>query len=188
MLGELPTALEVAGKKYRIDSDFRNILTILTAFNDDELKPEEKGYVCLARLYNEFGKIPQSDIPEAYRKAVGFINFMAGSDDGKKRKYIDWEKDEQLIFPAINATAGMEVRLVPYMHWWTFIGYFQNVNPESLFGTVLTIRQKRGKGKKLEKWEKEFERNNRELCALPAEHVSYEDKVKDLFDSLPEEE
>lgn len=188
MLGELPTRLEVDGKEYPIDSDFRNVLAILSAFNDEELDPSEKGYICLKRLYDNFEEIPQDAIQEAYIKAVKFINFMSDADDGKKRKFIDWDKDEQLIFPAINAAAGTEVRLVPYMHWWTFIGYFQNVNPESLFGTVLTIRQKRAKGKKLEKWEREFERNNRELCALPAEHISVEDKIKDLFDSLPEEE
>ena len=54
MLGELPVSIEVGGRDYPIDSDFRNILAILTAFNDDELQPVEKGYVCLRRLYDDF--------------------------------------------------------------------------------------------------------------------------------------
>ena len=37
---------------------------------------------------------------------------------------------------------------------------------DGLFSQVLSIRQKKAKHKKLEKWEKEFERNNPELVKL----------------------
>ena len=186
MLGELPRALGINGHEYPIDSDYRNILAIFSAFNDDELTDAEKGYVCLNRLYDTVN-FSEEDIEEAYRKAVGFINYMPSGKKSQK-KFIDWEKDEQLIFPALNAVAGTEVRLLPYMHWWTFMGYFQNIESESLFGTVLSIRQKRAKGKKLEKWEKEFEHNNLELISIENKKVNVEDKMASLFDSLPDEE
>lgn len=59
----------------------------------------------------------------------------------------------------------MEVRSVPYLHWWTFMGYFMEIG-DGLVSQVWAIRQKRSKGKKLEKWEKEFERSNPELVKL----------------------
>ena len=37
---------------------------------------------------------------------------------------------------------------------------------EGLFSSVLNIRHKRAKGKKLEKWERDFERENRRLIKL----------------------
>ena len=68
---------------------------------------------------------------------------------------MDWEQDERILFPAINSAAGKEVRALDYLHWWTFMGYFMEIR-ESTYAQVLQLRQKRAKGKKLEKWELEF--------------------------------
>lgn len=38
MIGALPTTLEVNGKAYPIDADFRNVLEIFVAFNDPDLE------------------------------------------------------------------------------------------------------------------------------------------------------
>lgn len=187
MWGRLPKALEVRGKRYTINPDFRNILQIMAAFADDELKPEEKAYICIKRLYVDMESIPREDIEEAYIQALQFMEY--GSErDGKehRHKLIDWERDEAIIFPAINKVAGCEVREVDYMHWWTFLGHFQSIDSESLLGTVLSIRQKKSRGKKLEKWEREFERNNRDLCALVPvkKQPKPEDKLTEMFNSL----
>ena len=37
---------------------------------------------------------------------------------------------------------------------------------DGLFSQVLSIRQKLAKGKKMEKWEQEFLKNNQKLCEL----------------------
>ena len=69
------------------------------------------------------------------------------------------------------------------------MGYFQSIDSESLFGTVLSIRQKKAKGKKLEKYEKEFCNNNKALMALDDETVaehrkSAEDQMQAIFNEL----
>lgn len=168
MLGYLPTSLEVNGKEYQIDADFRNILQIFLAFEDDELEDKEKAYICISRLYEDYTSIPKSDLQDAFTAALDFLNYGNKKDEQEKgrHKLMDWEDDETILFPAINKAAGCEVRALPFLHWWTFLGYFQSIDSESLLGTVLSIRQKKSKGKKLEKWEREFEKNNRELCAL----------------------
>ncbi len=53
-----------------------------------------------------------------------------------------------MIVPAVNKVAGKEIRTVPYMHWWTFFGYFME-SGECLFNTVVGIRSKKAKGEKL---------------------------------------
>ena len=40
---------------------------------------------------------------------------------------------------------------------------------DGLFSQVLAIRQKKSKGKKLEKWEQEFLKDNEKLCSLSGE-------------------
>ena len=52
MIGRLKRSLSIDGQEYTIKPDFRNILTIIEAFNDDSLKPHEKAYICLKRLYD----------------------------------------------------------------------------------------------------------------------------------------
>ena len=93
-----------------------------------------------------------------------------------------------MIFPAINTVAGCEVRALEYMHWWTFLGYFESVDNECLWSFVLSIRQKRSKGKKLEKYEQDFFIKNPDLCSIewkaPKEKV--EDTLADMFANLPE--
>ncbi|MGN0615097.1 Gp15 family bacteriophage protein [Ruminococcus flavefaciens] len=165
MIGELPKALDVNGKTYAINSDFRNILTIFEAFNDSDLTNEEKAFVCIMRLYRT--EIPSADIEEAIRKAYWFCD---GGDMPKtkpeKVKTLDWKHDEQIIFPAISKTAGVvDIRELPYMHWWTFLGCFGEIG-EGLFSTVMHIRQKKAQGKSLDKWEKEFYNKNKELVKL----------------------
>lgn len=185
MLGMLPQTLNINGRAYKIRSDYRDILQIIAAFGDKELSDEEKAYVCLKRLFIAMESIPKSDYQNAYEAAVTFIECHI-SDRKPSPKVVNWEKDEQLIFPAINKVAGMEVRAVPYMHWWTFLGYFQSIDREDIWGFILTIRQKRAKGKKLEKYEKDFLNANRDICEVEfrEEKVTTEDSLAKMFNEL----
>ena len=185
MLGRLPTTAEIAGRTYRIRTDYRVVLRIIQAVNDDELTGRDKVLVCLANIYPDFQSIPDDALPEAYEKALDFIK--AGSGESRQSpKLMDWEKDEALIFPAVNAAAGKEVRELEHLHWWTFLGYFQSIDRESLFGTVLHIRQKKKKRKPLEQCEQEFYRNNRELCDLE-DHRNTAKAVEDQMQRIYEE-
>lgn len=188
MLGQLPKALNICGTRYAIRSDFRNILRIITAYNDSSLSDREKVYVCLKRLYVDFDSMPAACYEQAYVEATAFIDCNM-REETPAPKTVDWEKDEQLIFPAVNKVAGTEVRALPYLHWWTFLGYYQSIDHDGLFGYVLTIRQKKAKGKKLEKHEREFYHSNTNLCRMDTAPTpqKMEDTLKSMFDSLPEE-
>lgn len=185
MLGMLPQTLNINGRAYKIRSDYRDILQIIAAFGDKELSDEEKAYVCLKRLFVAMESIPKSDYQDAYEAAITFIECHI-SDRKPSPKVVNWEKDEQLIFPAINKVAGMEVRAVPYMHWWTFLGYFQSIDREDIWGFILTIRQKRAKGKKLEKYEKDFLNANRDICEVEfrEEKATTENNLAKMFNEL----
>lgn len=185
MLGQLPTRLEVGSAEYEIDSDYRNILAIFSAFNAKELTDQEKVYICLKRLFVSFEQIPRRDYEAAYKAAIWFIECNMHGDKRSPR-VVNWEKDEQLIFPAINKVAGVEVRALSYMHWWTFLGYFQAIDREDIWGFILTIRQKKARHKPLEKHEKEFYNANRALCTVDEIKLaaSAEDTLAEIYASL----
>ena len=187
MLGQLPQALSVGGKQYEIRSDFRSILRIIAAFADDELTPQDKVYVVLRQIYKDFKSMPSDDYVEAYEQAMWFVNCGEEPQEKNTPKVIDWTKDEQLIFPAINKVAGQEVRLVQYMHWWTFLGFFRSIDREDTYGYILMLRQKRAQGKKFEKWESEFWQRNRDMCDLSLTESSgadAEDALAEIYKEL----
>ena len=61
MLGQLPTTLQINGKKYEIRTDYRNVLRIFEAFADKELTDKEKMIICLQRMFVHFKALPYDD-------------------------------------------------------------------------------------------------------------------------------
>jgi len=175
MIGALPTYLSINGINYPIETDYRNVLIALTACADPEYNDKERLYILMKRIFRDsLNEIPEDCITEAAEKTKWFIDCGQTADDKKPPvKVIDWEQDEPIIFPAINKLAHREVRSVEYIHWWTFMGYFMEIE-EGTFSMVLGIRQKIAKGKKLEKWEEEFYRNNKALCDIKTRYTQEE--------------
>jgi hypothetical protein len=185
MIGRLPTTLNINGTNRAIRSDFRVALLIFQAYNDPELSDHEKTMVMLDCLYEDLENIPAEDIEEACKQAVWFLDGGSNMDDKPQqaKKVIDWEQDEQMIFSAINKVAGNETRAVEYMHWWTFLGYFNEIG-EGLLSTVISIRQKKNKGKKLEKYEQEFYRENKSIIDIKKRLTVEEQAEVDYLNKL----
>lgn len=181
MIGDLPRSLEVRGETYDIRTDFRDVLKVLAAFNDPNLEENEKTYICLYNIYEDFDALPEDAYEDAFRAALAFIDQNADIDEeSKRRPTMDWEQDESLMFPAVNKVAGFETRSAEYIHWWTFIGYYMEIS-EGVFSEVLNLRAKKARGKKLEKWEREFWDANRNICVLKPRLSDEEQAAKDAL-------
>lgn len=181
MIGHLPTSLEIDDKEYEINSDFRVVLLIFQAYNDPELSDFEKAMVCLQCLYKE---VPPNT-EEALKKAMWFLD---GGDMPKSKqapkKIMDWEQDQAIIFPAINKVAGYETRTPDkYLHWWSFLGMFGEIG-EGLYSQVMSIRSKMAKGKKLDKTDKEFYNEHKELIDIKVKPTAEEQAELDFINNL----
>lgn len=188
---ELPTSLEVGGKEYDIRTDYRVILDILAAMNDPEIfepgmtedeKKIEQTMTMLQILYIDFDSIPPRDYQEAAEKAVDFIDCGIKGDDKPKPRTMDWEQDAPIIAPEVSKVAGRDIR-VGETHWWEFFGYYLGIG-EGVFNTIVSIREKRRKGNKLEKWEKEFYQNNKNLIDLKIKKIERSDEEKEALRDL----
>lgn len=162
---DLPSSLSIGGRDYAIRTGWRAIMDIFAALNDPELDDDGKEIAFLTIFYPEHDSIPPENIPEAIASACEFIDCGHRPDSGNRPRLIDWEQDAPLIVPAVNAAAGQDIRRDPDLHWWTFWGAFMNAEG-GLFGSVLRVRQKKSRGKKLDKAEEEFYRENRKLVDL----------------------
>lgn len=155
----LPETVMVDGQEVSIRSDYRAILDICVAQQDIDLTDIDKAYVALKIFYKT--EIPFTE--EALKQVFWFINCgQENAEDKKQLKLFDWEQDFQLIIAPINRLIGCDVRGISHLHWWTFMGYFQEIG-DCLFSRVIAIRAKRAKGKKLDDADKEFYKNNKQL-------------------------
>ncbi|MEG1207561.1 MAG: Gp15 family bacteriophage protein [Angelakisella sp.] len=170
----LPETAEIGGQQYRINADFRDVLEVIARLQNTEEPEQERMYIALALFYDDFDQIPGEHWQAAAEYLCDFINLGEHEQDSRPApKRIDWEQDYQMIAAEVNKSAGFEVRSVPFLHWWTFIGYFHTVGDGQL-ATVCSIREKRRKGKKLEQWEQEYYRENKAKIDLKATYSAEE--------------
>ena len=72
---------------------------------------------------------------------------------------------------------------MPYLHWWAFLGLFYEIG-EGLFSQVINIRLKKAKNKKLEKYEKEFYREHKDLIDIRRKRTAEEQADIDRINKL----
>lgn len=194
MIGALPEALTVGGVEYLICTDYRNVLQVFEAFQDQELTQEEKWIVAIYLLFEEFSCADDVmeaakngfDLEEAIKQISWFISAGQPEKQVLEQPTYNWTQDEQMIFSAVNKVAGRETRELEYLHWWTFLGYFNEVG-EGTFSFIVGIRHKLNKGKKLEKHEKEFLSHNKEMVIMKKPLTKKEQEQEDAYKSLLDE-
>lgn len=186
----IPTSIDIDGKQFKIrnNGDYRMVLDCFSALNDAELNTEERLFCSLIIFYEDLNDLSDiqllPDIEKAVFEMFNFFNCGSPTENTKKvsHKLIDWDADSQLICSAVNKVAGTEIRAEKYIHWWTFMGYYSAIG-ECLLSTVVSIRDKLIRGKKLEKAEREFRQNNPQYFVWNSS--TSEDKEADaLFNEL----
>lgn len=173
MIYDLPKMVEVEGKTYPIRSDFRPILDILQAIVDPELSQQEKAYVALQIFYPE-------EVPEDYGKALTecfkFIGLGKLETGAKGPKLMDWAQDFPYIIAPINRVMGGEIRDLPYLHWWTFIGAYYEIG-DCTFAQIVRIRDLRARGKKLDKEDARWYKEHRDIVDIKTHYTEAEKEL-----------
>lgn len=162
----LPSSAVIDGKEYKINADFRDVLEIIHYLTDSSRPDFIRWQIALGLFYVDI--IPEHHQQKAMEYLSQFISY--GSTEAKPGpKLLDWDQDSQMIVADVNKVAGFEIRAVPFLHWWTFLSYFYGIG-EGQLSNVVSIRNKKAKGKKLEKWEQEYYRENKSVIDIkPAE-------------------
>lgn len=101
----LPKAACIGGRRFRIRSDFREILDICAALNDPDLTDQDRAEVAVKIFYPDWDQI--TDMAAAVKFMLWFLD--GGVDRGDQRqqpKQMDWEQDFPMIIAPINRVAG----------------------------------------------------------------------------------
>lgn len=137
---KLPDSVSVHGKRYRIETDFREWIKLYELFE----KTEKFNRQILDIILDWYEVIPADEIA-----AVRALEkFMAGAPvpepaagDRKspekqkiqkrnRRPVFSFTQDAVQIYAAFLAVYGIDIETVPYMHWWKFLILFEGL-PEN---------------------------------------------------------
>ena len=127
------------------------------------------------------------EIRSDYRAALDICMAMADAEldeqDKAERQHIklmDWEQDFKYIVAPINRVTGTEIRSIEYMHWWTFIAAYYEIG-DCTFAQIVRIRDKKARGKPLDKTEQDWYRKNRNLVDLKTKYTQEDDEILRLW-------
>ncbi len=167
MMYELPESLIVCGTEYPIRWEYRDVLMILEVLNDAELSNQERGFLACVFFYPDFRDMPVDHYQEAVRQLMWFINGGKEEEDSKKNppRLVDWENDFQYIVSPVNRVIGREIRTKEPTHWWTFLSAYMEIG-DCTFAQIVRIRSMNAKGKRLDKADQEWYRQNRNLVDI----------------------
>lgn len=181
---DLPKSLNICGTEYTIRYDYRCILEICSAMQEPELDNQDKAIVAMAIFYPDFENMPPEHYQEAIKQCFWFIN--GGEDDlGQKcNKLVSWEQDIKYIISPVNRVLGQEIRAIPYdeeantggLHWWTFLSAYMEIG-DCVFAQIVRIRNLKAKGKKLDKVDQEWYRQNRNLVDFKQTYTEAENEI-----------
>ncbi len=178
----LPDSVLLEGREFAFDPDFRTVLQVLQVLDDNSLPELIRWQVALHLFYR--AEVPRHLQVAAMEYLAQFL--QAGSPPEKGgHKLFDWQQDANLIISGVNRAAGTELRAVPFVHWWTFLSWFHAMD-QGQFSTVVGIRDKLRRGKKLEAWETEFYRRNKSLVELKSPLSPQEQAYKQQLQQLLE--
>ena len=184
---ELPTSVILNNTAHAIrkDGDFRMVLDCFKLLQDVELDENERILACLVVFYDELDGVESvhqlGDIEEAVKQMFSFFNCNQSAVGIKAEgKVIDWDKDAMMVISAVNKVAGKEIRAEKYVHWWTFMSYYMAIG-DSPLATIVNIRRKRIQGKKLEKYEQDYVKENPELFRI---EQTYTQEEQDFLDEI----
>lgn len=166
---DLPKSVCIDGKNYEIRSDYRCVLDVIESMGDPELSRTDMAEILLTIMYPAFSDeedpMPPAHWEEAVKKGIWFINGGEEETGKEKPKLMDWSQDFRHIISPVNRIIGTDIRGVDYLHWWTFLSAYYEIG-ECLFAQIVSIRDKKRRGKKLDAGEREFYQRNRELVDL----------------------
>ncbi len=176
----LPISVEIDGKEYAIRNkcDYRVVLDVISVLNDKELNQQEKIQYSLFIFYEDITELENTEkAVKEIMKIIGTGEEDHETNEQEKNKppVMSWEHDFAQLAPPISRTLGYSVRDANhYTHWYDFIGAYMEIG-ECTFSTIISIRSKRQKGKKLDASEQEFYKENKKLVDLP-QNLTEEEK------------
>lgn len=168
---DLPYQINIDGCTYPIRNkcDYRVVLDVQKALQDERMSKVEKIYCALHIFYGEYWK-KIKDLQKATDEMIKILNYgktPKTNSMSNNQPIMDWEFDFNKIAPAVSRVLGYDVRTPnKFTHWYTFLGAYMEIGQDSTFSYFIHLRKQKQKGK-LTKEEREFWNEHKEELEIP---------------------
>jgi len=141
----LPSNIEIDGKKYELNTDFKVWVKFHSIMCDKKLSDREKFILIILNCFdtNKCNKLP----PNAESTLNALICFYGGNNveraESKPKSNIkrlfDFEEDAEYIFSAFYIEYGIDLTDTS-MHWYKFLALFRGLGDNNIFTKIVTYR------------------------------------------------
>lgn len=143
LIDSLPTSLVIDEVEYKINSDFKACIRIMSAFDDPELAWAEKTIIMYENLYID----KPVDFEQAILQGTIFLNMGKEVEESEISlpKYYAFEHDANLIYSAFYQTHSIDLQTTS-LHWWKFMALFMDLGSDTGFCSMVNLRKRLNDG------------------------------------------
>ena len=185
LTNKLPTTVEIDGRKYQIDSDFRAMIQFRILMSNEELHDEEKIIQSLELFYYEC----PTDISKAIEQLLLFYkcgkeveSTNQNSSSIKGEPIYSFEYDGDYIFSAFLNQYSINLQEVDYLHWWQFRALFKSLHEDHEFVKIMRYRAT-DLSKIKDKEQRAYYQKMKEIYKLPVSKAEQK-QIDDLAEAL----
>ena len=132
-----PEYAEVAGIRYKINTDFRVALRCFEVIEDTSICDEERA---LAVIYLLFGEVPTTNLEDFLRIAGDYLRCGEKQETHESHnRDMDFTADEKYIAASFMSDYQIDLSRVE-MHFWQYIHLIQGFTERSIMSRVREIR------------------------------------------------
>lgn len=164
IMDRLPYYVYIKGKRYKINTDYRNMLKFEMIMQDTSIKDSEKLLKSLRLFYPAFFEIIEQGkevIDEAINQLIWF--YKCGKDQenhkqkkgssGNKRPIYSYDLDDKYIFSAFWHDYKVDLTK-DKIHWWKFKAFELGLNDGNMYEKIKSYRSYEGKDKEMKELKK----------------------------------
>ena len=135
---DYPTKMEINGKEYDIDTNYKTALACFKAINDSEIKDIERAIAVTTLLLGK--DVPLEDTKEAIEKCGIYLRCGKTKNVENKDVDVDYFQDESAIRTSIRQCYHENLNEKPYVHWWEYNELIEGLTEDTLLSKIREIR------------------------------------------------
>ena len=150
---DYPDTVLVKGEEYRVNTDYRNVVGIITVFHDDALDNLSRSMLAYRLFYKDWKLIADKVLLDSQPFGDAVSEFMLGKKErkvsNKHYEQLNYKAAMGLIVAGFQRDYGIDISDINYrIHWHKFTDMLRNLSQDNLITKILGWYYSDSRGKK----------------------------------------
>lgn len=132
-----PTEIEVNGRTYKINTDYRVALACFKAIEDDSINDTERALAIITLLLGK--DVRYKDYEECLNKCAIYLRCGKEENDDINEVDMDYLQDEETIRTSIRQCYHENIN-EKYLHWWEYNELIEGLTEETALSQIRELR------------------------------------------------